>query len=395
VRIAELSTRYPPGPGGVERHVHEVATRLVGRGHSVTVLTSELYSEFPWRPLDPGVPRRAVEEGVAVERLPAWTLPSELHYPFVRGLPRALAEARPELLHAHTYGTHHTTVARRYHRRTGVPYVLTAHFHPIWSIQGGWARHRLRGFYDRVLAGRTLSEAARVVVQTREEERLLRVVRRELPPVEIIPPGYTPPPAGGLADDAAFATALALPGPFVLFVGRLASNKGLLELVDAFAPLARRDPEVSLVLVGEDGGMRSAIEARVAGHGLADRVRLTGYLTDERLLRAAYREATVFVLPSEYEAFGLVLLEALAQGTAVIASRVGGIPEVLDGGDAGVLVPPNDARSLGEALASLWEDPERRRALGRYGRDHVVPRYSWDRVVDRLEMVFRAVLEER
>jgi glycosyltransferase involved in cell wall biosynthesis len=395
VRIAELSTRYPPGPGGVERHVQEVSRRLARRGHEVHVLTTELYSEFPWRRLDPAVPRRTMEDGIDVHRLPAWTLPSELHYPFVRGLPRELREVTPDLLHAHTYGTHHTTVARRYRRRTGTPYVLTAHFHPIWSIHGGWARHRLRGFYDRALAASTLTAAARIVVQTREEERLLRLVRPSLPPVEIIPPGYTPPAAEGRDAGPSFAETLGLPGPFVLFVGRLASNKGLLELVDAFETLARRVPDATLVLVGEDGGMRREVEARIARRSLAGRVRWTGFLSEDRLLRAAFREARIFVLPSEYEAFGLVLLEALAQGTPVIASRVGGIPEVLDDGQAGVLVPPNDARPLAEALGALWEDADRRKALGAYGRDHVVPRYRWETVVDRLEAVFRAVLEGR
>ena len=390
MKVAQISTRFPPGPGGVERHVEEVARRLSARGHAVEVFTSDLNREFPMERLPPGVPRDERTAWGTVHRLPVWSMPGELHYPFFRGLERALAASRPDLVHVHTFGTNHVAVARRYHRRTGTPFVLTAHFHPIWSIEGGWLRHRLRGFYDRRLAGPTIAPAARVIVQTREEERLLRSLGLPLPPVEIVPPGYSPlpaPPAGPV-----FRDHFQIPGPYVLFVGRLASNKGLPDLVAAFAELAREDPRAQLVLIGADGGQRASVEARVRGFGLADRVRLLGHVGDESLLAAAYREATVTVLPSEYEAFGLVLLESLAEGTPVIASRVGGIPEFIEDERSGLLVPPRDPAALAAALRRIWTDPALGRRLGRHGRTETVPRYTWDRAVDRLEAIYREVL---
>jgi glycosyltransferase involved in cell wall biosynthesis len=391
VRVAQVSTRYPPGPGGVERHVREVARREAARGWDVTVLTSDLYREFPWERLDRSVPRETRDEGVRVRRLRAYSLPGELHYPFLPGLGRALRRDRPDLVHVHTYGTHQASVARRFGRRTGVPYVLTAHFHPRWSIYGGALRHRIRAFYDRRLAAPIVRDAARLVVQSREEERLVRENGFALPRVETVPPGYTPLPEPPAEPDA-FARSLGLPGPFALFVGRLASNKGLLPLVEAFRSLVAHDPAAGLVLIGEDGGMRAPVEARVRALGLESRVRLTGFLPDERLLAAAFREARLFVLPSEYEAFGLVLLEALAQGTPVVASRVGGIPEFVEEGRAGVLVPPLEARPLADALLALWDDEATRRRLGAYGRERIVPRYSWDRVADELLRIYGEVL---
>ncbi|HTW55917.1 MAG TPA: glycosyltransferase family 4 protein, partial [Thermoplasmata archaeon] len=306
--------------------------------------------------------------------------------PFFRGLGAALADGAPEVVHAHTFGTNQVAVAGRYRRRTGTPLVLTAHFHPIWSIEGGWLRHRIRGFYDRRLAGRVLADVDRLIVQTHEEERLMRSLGVPLPPVEILPPGYTPRPAGDLPS---FARATGVPGPYVLFVGRLASNKGLLELVEAFARLAREDPAATLVLVGADGGMAAAVDARARERGVADRVRRVGFVEDPALLAAAYREARVLVLPSEYEAFGLVLLEALAEGTPVVASRVGGIPEIVEDGVSGLLVPPKSADDLFAALARLWADPELGRRLGDAGRTGVVPRFTWDGLADRLDRIYR------
>jgi rhamnosyl/mannosyltransferase len=390
VKVAQLSTRYPPGPGGVERHVAELAPRLAARGHRVDVYTSDLYREFPWQRLAPSVPRDERTEFGAIHRLPVWSLPGELHYPFFRGLTAALDRDRPDLVHAHTYGTNQVAVARRHHRRHGTPFVLTAHFHPIWSIEGGWLRHRIRSFYDRSIGGPVVREAAAVVVQTEEEERLLRSLKLPLPRVIVVPPGYSARASPAIGPHP-FQDRYGLNGPFLLFVGRLASNKGLLELTEAFGSLARADPTAELVLVGEDGGMREAVAQRVRTLGLDRRVHLLGHVDDESLVSAAYREARVFVLPSEYEAFGLVLLEALAQATPVVASRVGGIPEVVEDGRAGLLVPPRSPEALSQAIQSIWEDRDLARRLGEYGRDHVVPRFSWETLADRLDGLYREV----
>jgi glycogen(starch) synthase len=391
VKVAQLATRFPPAPGGVEQHVAEIAPRLHARGHAVNVYTSDLYREFPaMQRLAADVPREETTSWGAVHRLRVWSFPGELHYTFFKGLTEALARDRPEIVHAHTYGTNQVAAANRHRRRFGTPFVLTAHFHPIWSIEGGWFRRRLRGFYDRYIAGGVVRGASRVIVQTHEEERLLRLLGLALPPLEVIPPGYRPlpPPASG---SPSFSERYRIPGPFLLFVGRLASNKGLLDLTEAFAFLAKTDRSAELVLVGEDGGQRASVEARAKTLGLSDRVHLLGHVDDDTILSAAYREARLTVLPSEYEAFGLVLLESLAVGTPVVASRVGGIPEFVEDGKAGLLVPPKSPTALAEAIGRLWQDREFARRLGEYGRDQVVPRYRWDAVVDRLDAVYREV----
>lgn len=391
MKVAQLATRYPPGPGGVERHVAELAPLLSARGHHVEVYTSELYREFPWERLPPSVPREETTSFGAVHRLRAWSFPGELHYTFFRGLGDALARDCPDLLHAHTYGTNQVAVARRHHRRFGVPFVLTAHFHPIWSIEGGWLRHRIRGFYDRRVAGPIVREAAVVIVQTREEERLLRSLGLPLPEVVVVPPGYRPLPSPAPGAPS-FSARYGIPGPYLLFVGRWASNKGLLELVDAFAAVRREAPDAHLVLVGEDGGMRSAVEARSRSVGVEDHLHAVGHLEDDRWITAAYREARLTVLPSEYEAFGLVLLESLAQGTPVVASRVGGIPEVVEDGKAGLLVPPKSPGDLATAIGRLWHDPALARRFGEYGRTEIVPRFTWEALADRLDLLYRRLV---
>ncbi len=392
MKVAQLSTRYPPGPGGVERHVAEVATRLGARGHSVEVYTSDLYREFPMQRLAPAVPREEHPPFGSVHRLPVWSLPWELHYPFFRGMESALVRDRPDVVHAHTYGTHQVAVARRYRARSGTPFVLTAHFHPIWSIHGGWLRHRIRGFYDRRLAGpvrRRGGTGDRPDPRGRTPPPIARAhaAPDRDPPARVF--AAPVPPEGA----APFRDRMGIPGPFVLFVGRLASNKGLVDLLLAFAALARDDPAAHLVLVGEDGGMRATLEARTRSLGLEPRVHFLGHLPDDALLTAAYRDAAFTVLPSEYEAFGLVLLESLAAGHAGRGVPGRGDPRIHRGRAHG---PPRPSRrpapALTAAIRRLWSEPALARRLGRHGRTEVVPRYTWDRVVDRLEVVYREVL---
>ena len=390
MKVAHLATRYPPGPGGVERHVAELVPRLASCGHTVDVFTSDLYREYPWERLPAGVPREERTAFGAVHRLPVWSLPGDLHYTFFWNLGRTLERARPEIVHAHTYGTHQVAVARRHHRRFGTPFVLTAHFHPRSSMEGGRTRRRIRSFYDRRLAGPIVRDAAYLIVQTREEERLVRGLGLALPPVAIIPPGYSAPPALAVGSPS-FRERFRIDGPYLLFVGRLASNKGLLDLVEAFAALCRGDPAARLVLVGEDGGMGKSVDDRTASLGLSGRVVRLGHVADDALLASAYRDARATVLPSEYEAFGLVLLESLAQGTPVVASRVGGIPEVVEDGRSGLLVPPRDPAALAGALERLWSNPELGRRLGEFGRTEVVPRYTWEVAADRIDRLYRVV----
>ena len=392
-RILHLSTRYPPGPGGVERHVRELVRRQRARGYDARVAASDLYTEIPWVRLPPG-PRGTfvLEEGVPVLRWPARSLPGDLHYPFLPGLYRRVRREHPDLLHVHTYGTYQGFSALAARRLNQTPWVLTAHFHPTWSIWGGERRKSLRRLYDRYLSGPVVRSASRVVVQTPEEGRLLREVVDPTSVVEI-PPGYTPlpPPPEG---KGGFRDRYAIPGPFLLFVGRLASNKGLQPLLEAFSQVAREHPDLSLVLVGEDGGEATALQEDIRRRGLEGRARWVGFVPEETLLASAYAEATALVLPSEYEAFGLVLLEALAQGTPVVASRVGGIPGIVEEGRNGLLVLPSLAPALAEAMESLLSDPARARALGDWGRVHTVPRFTWDRVADELSTVYGQVLSE-
>ena len=142
--------------------------------------------------------------------------------------------------------------------------------------------------------------------------------------------------------------------PYVFAIGRLVPQKGFDVLLDAFARLCQSPDFDHRLLLAGDGPERTALEARAAALGLAERVSFLG-ATDRPLTASLFRGAAVFVLPSRHEPFGIVVLEALAAGTPVVATDVGGVSEFLPVGSHARLVEPGDAASLAAAIRAILE----------------------------------------
>jgi glycosyltransferase involved in cell wall biosynthesis len=334
-----------------------------------------------------------------VTRHRAHTPGKTLHYTFAPTMLRALDEAArgADVLHAHSYGYFHTMASARAARRADVPLVFTPHFHPPWSMEGGLARKLLRAVYDPTFGRLVLRRATRIVgVSTGEVEEMRKHLPVDMSKVTVIPNGFhhaqfDPAPQGG-----AFRGHVGIGGdtPLVLFAGRLASNKGLHVLVPAFARLAQAHPRAVLVLAGEDQDQRARLERLAREAGIEKRVRFTGRLSPE-LYASALAAADVFVLPSEWEAFGIVLAQAMACGVPCVATRVGGAPDVVVDGETGTLVPYGDEGALADAIDALLADPDARRRMGEAGRQRAFAEYSWARVAERTLALYEELLSRR
>jgi len=174
--------------------------------------------------------------------------------------------------------------------------------------------------------------------------------------------------------------------PYVLFVGRISEQKGIFQLLEAARALPA---EVSLVLCASSPDtpeLAARLQAAVAGRS---RVQWINAMLPVPEVVQLYSHAAVFACPSIYEPFGLINLEAMACGTPVVASRVGGIPEVVVDGETGWLVPPGDAAALAEALRGALADPARARRMGEAGRRRVEAHFSWDRIAEHTLAVYR------
>ncbi len=175
----------------------------------------------------------------------------------------------------------------------------------------------------------------------------------------------------------------------LVFVGRLAPVKGLRVLLEALAgPLGETGAAAELTVIG-DGPDRPELERMAAALGLGERVAFVGYEPQERVAQRL-AGADILVLPSFAEGVPVVLMEAMASGVPVIATRVGGVSELVEDGVSGLLVAPGDVAGLAAAVAALASDPERRRAMGAAGRQRVVAGYDIDVETGRLAALFAA-----
>ena len=187
--------------------------------------------------------------------------------------------------------------------------------------------------------------------------------------------------------------------PYALFVGRITRQKGLVHLLKAAADL----PGQLVLCAGAPDTPEIAAETRALVEELQRRRSGVVWISDmlpKGDVRQLLSHATVFVCPSVYEPLGIVNLEAMACGTAVVASAVGGIPEVVVDGETGVLVPYDDAdpagleRGLAEQVAALLLDPQRAAALGRAGRQRAVEQFGWEAVARQTLGVYAQVLRK-
>lgn len=259
-----------------------------------------------------------------------------------RALAAYLRSERPVgLIHAH-FGIPDAAIARRQASRAGLPYVVTLHGDDAFTV-----------LPRRDLIGRVVRRAvmdARAVICV--SSAMAEAVRSVLPSVDpaVIPNGY---------DDRLFRLSEAPRDLGLLFVGNLVPVKNLHMLLRAYAQVPGRR-QVPLTLVG-DGPLRAELETLATTLGVADRTHFIGVRTREEVAGLMAR-ATALVLPSVREGWGVVVAEALASGTPVVASRVGGIPEIVGSSDGGILVDPDDEDALATSLAEIVEwRPDRAR----------------------------------
>jgi glycosyltransferase involved in cell wall biosynthesis len=379
VRLAFVTTRYPPRTGGVEAHVAALATRFAARGHEVVVHTADAGPDVG----------SEVREGVRIHRHRGAAPGGAFHV--APGVVPAVARTDADLVHAHNYHSLPLVFAALAVSLPpgGPPLVATPHYH------GGSAsplRDRLLSAYRPVGRWALRRSDAVLAVSRWERDRL----RRDLGVgSRVIPNGldverFAAARRAGVADGGADANAHAdadpaggaagtddgPPGadadrPYLLCVGRLEAYKGVQHVVRALPDL----PDYDLVVAGS-GPHGEALRRTAREAGVADRVRFAGYV-DDADLPALYAGAAAFVTMSRFEAYGLTVAEALAAGTPCVVRPAGALVDWADRADCVAAGPDALADAVREA-AGLDAPAE--------------PLPTWDGVADRVEAVYEDVL---
>jgi glycosyltransferase involved in cell wall biosynthesis len=250
-----------------------------------------------------------------------------------------------------------------------VPYLLHMHggsFIDFYSARSRLVRRFIRWIYGGARCVIALSEEWRTALSAMQPASHIRVIAN---PISI--------PAVRPAIDGAV--------PRVLFLGIVCERKGVHDLLRAWPAVLRRVPDARLVLAGSGDVVAARALARELG--IAESVETPGWILGEDKARLL-REATAFALPSHFEALPMSVLEAMAAGLPVVATRVGGVPTAIDDGGSGILLEPRDVAGLACALTTLLTDAPARRRMGEAARRAARERFSADVLVPRLEALW-------
>jgi glycosyltransferase involved in cell wall biosynthesis len=380
-------------------YVHDINRHLVRRGHSVTVVT----------PGDPSLSREDTFDGVKIVRFPL-NLPADLTYGRVaqsrvsflgrfarvavmanyleaqyRAVMAEAREANTDIIHAH-WAIPTGPAAVMAARKLGVPSVITMHGGDVYVNPEQGYDFPTR-WYVRPALRWTLRHAHALTAIT--EDCRQHALRAGAPPehIRLVFNGTDlrrfSPDQNGSGADLRF-------GPHMIFACRqLFPRKGIRFLLEAAAQLKSRFPDLKVVLAG-DGFERPELARLAADLGIAQDVTFLGWVPNTDL-PPYYRAAAVSVIPSLEEGFGIPAAEAMGCEVAVVASDAGGLPEVVEDGVTGLVVPRGDSAALATAIGTLLQDPERRRVMGQAGRLRALRLFDWDRSAEQFEQLYREI----
>ncbi|MCF6310926.1 MAG: glycogen synthase [Verrucomicrobiales bacterium] len=385
-----LSNEYPPNIyGGAGIHVQYLARELA----KLCEVEVRCFGEQLEQGDNPEV------HGAGWDRS-GYTAPEHLHSVFgalQRSLEFNTRAVDVDVVHVHTWYTHFAGILAK--QAYGVPLVLTVHsLEPLRP----WKREQLQGGYDFTLwLEKTAIEMADRVIAVSEETKLdilkhFDVAEEKIPVIYngIDPEEYSPISA----PEKLRAHGVDPDRPYVLFVGRITRQKGIVHLVNAIQHI---DPETQVVLCAGapdteeiKAEMVAAVDAARSSH---DHIVWIEEMVDTTTKIALYSHATVFCCPSIYEPFGIINLEAMACETPVVASKVGGMKEVVVEGQTGCFVelqqqsespfeakdPVAFAQDLARAINALIADPERCKKMGVAGRERVIHHFSWTAIAEQ------------
>ncbi len=373
MKVLIAAPYFWPQVGGMENYARFLARGLVEAGCEVVVVCG-----------DRGVvqPTRDEVDGYLVWRLPIWRVVSNtpVNLAWRRHLRRIVRREQPDVINAHTPVPFMVDMVTWSAGR--VPVVVT--YHAATLLKPGSALMTLltRGYL--ALQFVTLARARAIIAVS-------PYVRERLTPWQgkttVVPNAVT-----------AVAEARDLAGTGLAFIGNLEpthSWKGLDSVLDALAILKRDGLAVSLTVVG-DGADRARYEQRARELRLDDQVCFAGKLVEQDRDALIRKAAAVVLYPTTAnDAFPTVMLEAWAQGAAVIAAAIGPLPSLVTDGVTGLLVTPDNSARLAQAIRDGLGDPERLLALGEAGRQLVAREYTWPRQVERTLTVLRRLVADR
>lgn len=389
-----LSWEYPPlVVGGLGRHVEALARELVAAGHVVDVVTRGEKDEVVDELLDGVRVRRAAADPIAIdfttESLLAWALAAE--HALIRAALPLLRRGRPDVVHAHDWLVAQSAVTLAAQSRS--PLVATVHATEAGRHQG-WLPAPLNLAIHSVERWLVHAVDAVIACSATMRAEVSRLFELDAARVSLVPNGIDPDrwhvPA---SVRNATRERLAPDGPLLAFAGRLVHEKGVQTLLDAMRPLRERHRGLRLVIAGT-GPYQPDLLARARRLRIARAVDWLGFVADDELA-AVLAAADAVVVPSRYEPFGLVALEAVTAGAPVVVADTGGLHDFVTQRMAAASFPPDDVPALVDAVGGVLTDRDAARRTSRRAAELIRRDYTWTAVAAHTAEVYRRAAEGR
>src|SRR6266536_3527776 len=377
-----LTWEFPPRIiGGISTHVYHLSRALVERGTSVRVITCDF----------PNAPSEEIIDGVSVSRVDSGRVPESnfllwiyhLNSQMISKTIELFETERFDLIHAHDWVVGRAAVELK--NRLGLPLISTIHATEIGrggSLDGEY-RGKVRDI-ERLLVEQSDGIICCSNYMLDHIQHVLGAVKTK---VRVIPNGVESSRFNGGRQPQLILAGIPEDRKIILYVGRIVREKGIFTLLDALEKLRKQGKDVSLVFVGE-GPLKEDFAKEVLRRKLNDRVTLAGFV-DEKKLVSLYNSSDVFVLPSHYEPFGMVVLEAMASRIPVVVSDVGGLSEIVEDGITGVKVPASDPRALAEGILRVLDNPELAEQMTENAYRAVQERYRWEMIAEKTIEAYR------
>jgi glycosyltransferase involved in cell wall biosynthesis len=373
--------------GGPVKVAYDISRKLVDRGHSVTVYTSDIKDEN----LRVGTAFKEVD-GINVFYFRNLSISLTKKKIFITpSLISALKKNVRSFDIVHIHGNRTTLNPIFYHflKKGSVPYVLQSH--------GGLPSIGLsKNLYDLFFGYKLLNDAAKVIALSKVEAEQYTSIGVPDEKVTIIPNGIDLSEYAELPPKGAFKKKFNISEDrkIILYLGRIHKIKGIDFLIRACAYLKNKMnfKDAVLVIAGPDDGYLSEIKYLAQASGVSNSILFAGPLYGEDKL-AAYVDSEVYVLPSRYETFPMTILEAYACGKPIVASRVGGLKDLVKDGETGLLFEPGNVEQLAKSIFNLLNGNDAAKEMGLKGKNFVRENFTIEKVVERLEKVYEEVVK--
>ena len=369
MRVLFWQELFWPNVGGVEVMASNLIPALRERGHEIIVAT---------RRDDPDLPAVEHYRGIEIRRFPFWAALKGRSMDRVLELRRQVIDLnntfKPDLVHLNCFGPSwlfQQDIAARH----AAPLLVTLHATPQELLT-------MRALGADGLLRRVLLSASWVACVS---ENVLKHIRQLVPEIT----SYSSVLYNGLQEPSVAPAPLPLHPPRLLCIGRLVPEKGFDLALRAFALLTAEFPGARLIIAG-DGLCRADLQSQAAELGLAGVVDFIGWVAPDRIA-GLLNSATVLILPSHFEALPSVALEAGIMGRPLVASRVGGVPEVVVDRETGLLVEPGDVAALADRIGFLLRRPAEASSLGDAARRRILNVFGFDRYVEGYDGLYRSL----